>query len=412
MNALVILPILVILVIMLRNRHMLLAGLIGGIAAMIIGGVGLPKASSIIMDTIPGMTSMITPVIYCTTALIVAKSGGFDALMKLSQKVVGDKEFIIAPIVVLIQSLATYAAGLGAGNTMVTAPIAFAILGANPSVIAGMAIGTAASFMTSPSSGDSATIAAVANIQVNEYTSAMLPFTVALWVIAMIVAGYGVWKKGSLVEKAAGTEEIPLKTLLLRAIPPVYFLIIVVAGSYLNQLLGGYKLFGPIFNMISTLALTTIINRKSIDKVCEELVENSSFLLTKLFSIGLFLGFINILAEIGTFVYIAEFIKMAPPFISVPTAVLITFLIAIPAGGYSVGVSALVMPILVESGLTVLQLGLAAFAIGMGTQISPAQINVAALSQNFKLEMPQIIKINMPYMVSVIGMLLIIGFFV
>lgn len=410
MNALVLIPLVVILIFMLRNKHMLIAGMLGGIVAMVIGGIGLAKASNIIMTTIPSMTSIITPVIYSTTALVIAKSGGFNALMHLSRKIFGSKQYIIAALIVLIQSLATYAAGLGAGNTMVTGPLAFALLGANPAVIAGMAIGTAASFMTSPSGADAATIAQIANVTISDFSEKMFPYTIGLWLIGMVIAAYGVWKKGNLVESYK-EENINTKTLLKESITPIYFLIIVVASKYLNQIIG-YQIFNPIFNMISTLALTMIISKQSSDNISEDLVQNSAFLLTKLFSIGIFLGFINILSEIGTFNYIAGFIKMAPQFISVPTAIIITFLISIPAGGYSVGVSALVMPILVESQLSMVQLGLAALAIGVGTQISPAQINVASLSQSFKLDMQSILKINMPYMAGIIIVLSIIGFFV
>lgn len=409
MNALVLLPLLVILVLMIKNKHMLIAGMIGALCAMVIGGVGLEAASGIVMKTIPGMTSMITPVIYSTTALVVGKAGGFDALMKISKKLIGDKQYIIAAIIVFIQSIATYAAGLGAGNTMVTGPLAFAILGANPYVIAGMAIGTGASFMTSPSGADAATISQVAGISITDFTDPMFPYAVVIWVIAMGIAAYGVWKHGSLSNsESVDTDD---KDLFKKAIPPVYFLIVVVASKYLNQIVG-YNVFSPVFNMISTLALTALIARQSVDSISEDLVQNSSFLLTKLFSIGIFLGFINILAEIGTFTYIAGFIKVVPQFISVPAAVLITFLISVPAGGYSVGVSALIMPILVESQLSILQLGLAAFAIGLGTQISPAQINVASLSQCFKKDMPSIIKMNMPFILVMIVLLCVVALFV
>jgi len=411
LKILVLLPLLVMVILMVRKKHMMVAGLFGGITAMIIGQVGLADAGKIIMDTIPGMTSIITPVIYSATALAIAKAGGFDALLRLSRKLIGNKQYLIGILIVLIQSLATYAAGLGAGNTMVTGPLAFAIIGVVPQVVAGMAIGTAASFMTSPSGADAAAISKIAGIEISEFSETMFPFTVSMWIIAMLIAGYGVWKKGSIL-KNEGVEEIPLKTLVYRAIPPVYFLTIVVAGKYLNQFIGEYQLFNPIFNMISTLVLVIIFTKRSMDKVSEDLVENSAFLLTKLFSIGIFLGFINILAEIGTFTYIAGFIKMSPQFITVPVAVLITFIIAIPAGGYSVGVSTLIMPILVESELSIIQLGLAALAIGVGTQMSPVQINVAALSQSFKVDMPTIIKYNAPYMIGIVIILCVIGLFI
>ncbi|ALC89225.1 hypothetical protein AM500_05060 [Bacillus sp. FJAT-18017] len=411
MDALVLLPLLVMLILMLKNKHMLVAGIFGGITAMIIGQVGLADASKIINDTIPGMTSIITPVIYSATALVIAKTGGFDALLRLSRKVIGDRQYLIAMIIVLIQSLATYAAGLGAGNTMVTGPLAFAILGVVPQVVAGMAIGTAASFMTSPSGADAAAISKIAGVEIAQYSDTMLPFTVVMWIIAIAIAGIGTWKRGSILKEETA-EPIPTKTLALRAVAPLYFLIVVVAGKYLNALIGDYALFTPVFNMISTLVIAIILTKRPIDEISEDLVQNSAFLLTKLFAIGIFLGFINILAKIGTFTYIAGFIKMAPEFITVPTAILITFLIAIPAGGYSVGVSTLIMPILVESELSLIQLGVAALAIGLGTQMSPVQINVASLSQSFKTDMPSIIKFNAPYMIGLAIILCIVGLFV
>lgn len=411
MQVLVLLPLIVMLVMVLRNKHMILAGLAGGAVAMVVGGVGIDQAGQIIMNSIPGMTGIITPVIYSAVALVLAKLGGFNALLGLSRKLIGRKQFLLAAAIVLIQALATYAAGLGAGNTMVTAPLALAVIGAVPQVIAGMAIVTAASFMTSPSGADAAAISKIAGVDIAAYSSTMFPMAVSMWVVGMAIAAFGVWKNGSLVQEE-DREELPLKELLLKALPPIYFLLVVVAGKNLNALLGGYELFSPVFNMFSTLLIAFAVTRNPLDKLSEDIVQNSSFLLTKLFSIGIFLGFINILAEIGTFSYIAGFIKSTPSFVTVPVAVLITFLIAIPAGGYSVGVSTLVMPIMVESGLSLFQIGLAAIAVGVGTQMSPVQINVASLSQSFKLDIQRIVKINAPYMAAIAAILCIIGFFV
>lgn len=410
MQILVLLPLLVMLVLVLRNKHMILAGLAGGLTAMVIGGIGFAQAGKIVGDAIPGMTGIITPVIYSAVALVLAKLGGFEALLGLSRRIIGQRQYLIAAAVVLIQALATYAAGLGAGNTMVTGPLAFAVIGAVPQLIAGMAIVTAASFMTSPSGADAAAISKIANVDIATYSESMFTLTVGLWILGMAIAAFGVWKSGSIF-KEEKKEEISLKQQLIKALPPIYFLITVVAGKNLNELID-YSLFSPVFNMFSTLLLAFIVTRHSPDKLSEELVQNSSFLLTKLFSIGIFLGFINILAEIGTFTYIAGFIKSAPSFITVPVAVLIAFCIAIPAGGYSVGVSTLVMPIMVESGLSIMQIGLAAIAIGVGTQMSPVQINVASLSQSYKLDIQRIVKINAPYMIGVALLMCILGFFV
>lgn len=383
---------------------------LGGLTAMLVGGIGFSQASKIVMTSIPGMTGIITPVIYSAVALVLAKLGGFEALLGLSRRVFGRKQYLIAAAIVLTQALATYAAGLGAGNTMVTGPLALAIVGAVPQLIAGMAIVTAASFMTSPSGADAAAISKIANIEIATYSDTMFPITVCLWTLGMTIAAFGVWKSGSVLQDEDTMSDVTLKEQLIKVMPPVYFLVVVVAGKNLNELFD-YSLFSPIFNMFSTLMLGFAVTRQSPGKLAEELVQNSSFLLTKLFAIGIFLGFINILAEIGTFTYIAEFIKSSPAFVTVPVAVFIAFCISIPAGGYSVGVSTLVMPIMVESGLSITQIGLAALAVGVGTQMSPVQINVASLSQSFKLDIQRIVKINAPYMAGVAAILCIMGFF-
>lgn len=410
MEIVVLLPLLVMLILVLRNKHMILAGLVGGLTAMLVGGIGFSQASKIVMTSIPGMTGIITPVIYSAVALVLAKLGGFEALLGLSRRVFGRKQYLIAAAIVLTQALATYAAGLGAGNTMVTGPLALAIVGAVPQLIAGMAIVTAASFMTSPSGADAAAISKIANIEIATYSDTMFPITVCLWTLGMAIAAFGVWKSGSVLQDEDTMSDVTLKEQLIKVMPPVYFLVVVVAGKNLNELFD-YSLFSPIFNMFSTLMLGFAVTRQSPGKLAEELVQNSSFLLTKLFAIGIFLGFINILAEIGTFTYIAEFIKSSPAFVTVPVAVFIAFCISIPAGGYSVGVSTLVMPIMVESGLSITQIGLAALAVGVGTQMSPVQINVASLSQSFKLDIQRIVKINAPYMAGVAAILCIMGFF-
>ena len=414
MQILVLLPLLVMLVLVLRNKHMILAGLAGGLTAMIVGGIGLAQAGQIVAESIPGMTGIITPVIYSAVALVLAKLGGFEALLGLSRRIIGQRQYLIAAAIVLIQALATYAAGLGAGNTMVTGPLAFAVIGAAPPLIAGMAIVTAASFMTSPSGADAAAISKIAGVEISAYSETMFPLAVGLWVLGMAVAAIGVWRSGSLMKEEGKEGEaapaVSLKEQLIKALPPIYFLIVVVAGKNLNGLID-YSLFNPVFNMFSTLLLAFAVTRRKPGEIAEDLVQNSSFLLTKLFAIGIFLGFINILAEIGTFSYIAGFIQSAPSFITVPVAVLIAFCIAIPAGGYSVGVSTLVMPIMVESGLSLLQIGLAALAVGVGTQMSPVQINVASLSQSFKLDIQRIVKINAPYMIGVAVLLCVLGFF-
>ncbi|KYH33384.1 hypothetical protein [Neomoorella mulderi] len=410
MSAIVLLPLLVIIAVLVMRKHMIVAGISGAIVAMIIGHMGLAPATKIIMDAIPGMMSMTTPIMYSATALAVAKTGGFDALLRLSRKITGNRVYLVAAAIVLIQALATYAAGLGAGNTMVTGPLAFAAVGAVPELIAGMAIATAASFETSPASAESATISKIAGIDVGTYVNQMFPFTILFWIIGIALAAYGVWRRGRILNEE-NNEPMPMGQIVRTALPPLYFIIVVVAGKYLNMLFGGYHVFTAPFNMISTLVLATILTKSSMDKMAENLIQGSSFILTRLFAIGVFLGFINILSEIGTFKYIAQIAASAPSFIFVATAILAGFIVAVPAGAYSVGVISLVVPVLAAVGLTPLQMGLVALAIGMGTQMSPVQINVAALSQTFEMEIESVVRNNAPYVLGVLVLLIILGLF-
>ena len=411
MSVIVLLPLLVIAVLLIMRKHMMVAGICGAAVAMLIGKVGLAQASKIVTDSLPGMLTMLVPIIYSATALAIAKTGGFEALLGLSRKLIGERLYLVAAVIVMIQALATYAAGLGAGNTMAIGPLAFTVAGAVPELVAGMAIVTAASFETSPASAESATTSKIGGIDVGTYVDKMFPFTVFFWLLGTALAAYGVWRRGTLYKDQSdkvADENVPTVQLLRRAIAPIYFISVVVAGKYLNAWLG-YQVFTPIFNMISTLIIAIAMTKSPIDKVAEDLIQGSSFILTRLFMIGLFLGFINILSTIGTFKYIASLTSSAPAFIFIPVAIITGFIVAVPAGAYSVGVISLIMPVLAELGLNPLQMGFVALAIGMGTQMSPVQINVASLSQTFKMEIQQVVRNNAPYLVGTLIILCIMG---
>ena len=80
---------------------------------------------------------------------MVSKAGSIESLVELARRSLKGKISILAGIIVLIQGFATYMAGMGAGNTMVTAPLAAAAVGAIPEVIVAMAIVSAVGFTTS-----------------------------------------------------------------------------------------------------------------------------------------------------------------------------------------------------------------------------------------------------------------------
>ena len=92
------------------------------------------------------------------------------------------------------------------------------------------------------------------------------------------------------------------------------------------------------------------------------------------------------------------------------SAVLMSFLIAIPSGAMCAGVLALILPTLSLLGMPSSAMGFVAIAAGIGTQVSPVQVNLAALSDGFKVEVITIVKNNMKYMLIALGLLVICSF--
>jgi len=408
---LVLLPLVVVVVALAFRRHMLEAGILGAIVAMLLGKVGIPAAVDVIMKAIPGMLGTLTPLFYCSVAIVVAKNGGFENLLKLVRRLIGNRMPLVAAAIVLIQGLATYAAGLGAGNTMVTAPLALAAVGAVPEMIAGMAIATAASFETSPASAESALASKLAGVPVGDYSEMMRPYTYLFWALGIALAAWGVWRRGRILKTQEATESgESTGTLFKLALPTLYLITVVVAGKGLNGMVG-WNLFSPVFNVLTTLLLVGICVPGSAKKLSENLIEGSSFILTRLFAVGLFLGFVNIFEKIGTFQYIANLAISAPTSILVATAALAGFLVSIAAGAYTVGVIALVVPAMAQAGLSPTQIGLVCIAIGFGSQVSLVQINVASLGLGFKMDIPDVVKNNFRYIPIALAVLLGIAFF-
>lgn len=412
LTPLVLLPLVLVIAVLALRRHMLEAGIAGALVAMLLGRIGIPQAVDIVMRAIPGMLGTLTPIFYSSAAIVVAKNGGFENLLKLLRRFIGERMPIVAGVVVLIQALATYAAGLGAGNAMITAPLALAAVGAVPEMIAAMAVATAASFVTSPASAESTLASRLAGLPVSDYSNMMRPFTYLFWALAVILAAWGVWRRGG-VSRAAPAEVLkePLGKLLRLTLPTIYLIAAVVAGPALNRLVG-WHLFSPVINVLVTLLLVAICVPKSAEKLAEGLIDGSSFILTRLFAVGLFLGFINIFELMGTFRYIASLAGLAPGTLLLAASALAGFLVALPAGAYSVGVIALVVPAMAQSGLGPAQIGLVCIAIGLGAQLSLVQINVVALAHGFKLEIPDVVKHNLRWVPLAFLVVLALSFFV
>src|SRR5690554_6005711 len=108
-------PVAVVLFLLFKRHHMLVAGLAGGVIAVIIGGINLDQISSLFVGGISNMLGITIPILYASAAVMVSKAGSIQALIKLSEKGLKGRIAILAGIIVLIQGFATYMAGMGAG---------------------------------------------------------------------------------------------------------------------------------------------------------------------------------------------------------------------------------------------------------------------------------------------------------
>ncbi len=405
-----IVPLMVILVLLFLRQHMLFAGFVGGVLTIIIGQISIADASGIFIDSIKNMLGITVPILYAAAAAMVSKAGSIQSLVELASRGLKGKVSILAGIIVLIQGLATYMAGTGAGNTMVTAPLAAVAVGLVPEVVAAIAIVSAVGFTTSPASTETVLTAESAGVDVVKHSQNMMPYTLLFYGLAIALAIYGSHKKGKLLNKNTDNKKEVLTSLELikRSIPAVALLLMVVVGGKLNSLIGT-AIFTPAVAVILTTILTILCTPLDINKTCDALIEGSQFILTTLFSVGMFLSFINMMAEIGTFENIASFAKIVPESVVLPVAIILAFLIAIPSGAFAAGVLTLTLPTLSLLGLPSFAMGFVAIATGLGTQLSPVQINVSALSKGFETDIISVIKYNGKYILMALALVIVLA---
>ncbi|MDY3980195.1 hypothetical protein ACTQZK_10830 [Paraeggerthella sp. LCP19S3_G8] len=410
-------PLAVIIVLLVMKKHMLFAGLVGGVAAMIIGGISFGDLGGAMTKGLGTMFGNVAPILYAAAAAMAGKGGCFKSLVNLCEKLLKGKFAVLAAVLVVVQACATYMAGLSAGNTMVIAPLVFAAIGAVPEVVAGMAIAGAVCFITSPAGAQGVVTAENIGIDVVEFANIMTPFTIVLVLLAAALAFYGVYRRGTMVADRAAKasegvveESVSNAKLFVQSIPVIVLLLMVVLGGWVNGLVGSHVIV-PAVTVCVVCILIVMCTPLDIEGTCNALIDGSQFILTTMFSVGIFLGFINLMEQIGAFSNIASIASAVPTFIMLPVAMIIGFLIAIPSGAYCAGVLTLILPTMALMGFSPIAMGLIALATGLGTQISPVQINVVALSNGFDKSIMDIVKNNMKYMVGMLVLLIAVSFF-
>lgn len=435
-------PIIVILILLLPpfKQHILVAGFFGALFAIGAGQFAPGMFTEAFFGGLSDIMSITSVMIFAATALTLAEFGAIDALLGLLRKASRGRIEIIAGGMVLIQGMATYAAGLGAANLLVTAPLVYAALGGVRGVIAALGIISSVSWATSPASAEAAFISSQMGITASQYSAMMRPYTFAIWAIAVGLAIVATWrakksgdiepgKVGEMLDKGRdvfdkeesdGTPQPPseavtdtdeeaeeskmedLGTQLRKAAPFMFLLTAIVVGPAFNEM-AGFSIFTPLTTAAMTIGLLAVLVDEAVQDLGETFVESAIPILKYLFMVGVFLGYIMIIREFGTFEAIASVVGILPLALVGIGAIIFGFLVAIPAGAYTVALLTIIIPTLEGMGVPVEVYGFLAIATAQGAMISPVQISVTALAHGFEEDILDIVKNNIPYMIAMLG---------
>jgi hypothetical protein len=408
---LTVIPLIVIIALLFMKVDMIVSGLVGGVLAMIIGGIGLAQANDFLLKAIPFMLNITVPIINSALAMAVFKAGSYTSALSLVRRGIKGRVEFFAAFIVILQAAATYMSGIGGGSAMVIAPLAFAAVGAIPELVAGMAIAAAVSFTTSPASLESSVVTKLGNISIGDYVAQMRIFWIVFVVIAIVIALYGTKKRNALFkgEESEEFKNMTDKQLFKNTIPAIFLLSAVIFGPFVNKLVG-FALVTPLVYSIVTVALIFICTKFNLNQSVNAMVDGSNYILVRLFSVGIFLAFINIIGETGAFSAIVSVAKSAPAALMVPAAVLAGFLVGIPAGAYVGSVLTLVLPIAVSLGFSPIALGFVTMGVGLGSQMSFVNITMQALSSGFQIPIIDVVKGNSKWVLGSCALLLVLSF--
>jgi len=415
---LLVLPLVVVLIMLFPpiKAHILVAGFVGGILAIIIGGLSIDTATSLYLKGVSHLYTITSVLLFASTATVLGRAGSASSTIAILKRLFKGKVEWIGAAMVLVQGLAVYGAGHGAANTLVIAPLIFSAVGFNPLTVVGFSIVSGASWATSPASAESGVISEAMGWPVQQYASFMLPFTVTLWAIGTILAFIGIsrairkntLKPGispegaeSLGEEASHGEQTligsPDAKDWMRALPFFVLLACMIFGPIINRLIG-INIFTNFTILFLVLLLAAALIKIPFNTLAEEYVKGSRAILVYLFAVGNFLGFINIMAEIGTFNVIAALPGAMTGALVGIVALVVAFIIAIPSASYTAAIDALILPVMAATGVPAVLFGFVGIVVAQGAHMSPVQVNVSAMAHGFRTNIMKIINNNAPYM--------------
>ncbi|QIK86811.1 citrate transporter [Erysipelothrix sp. HDW6B] len=408
---LVLIPLILVLVLLFLKVDMVLAGAISAGVAMLIGGITIAQVNKEVLSAIPTMMTITVPIINSAVAMAVFTAGSYTSSLELVNRATKGKVEYVSAFLVILVAAATYMSGIGGGSAMVIAPLAFAAVGAVPELIAAMSIAAAVSFTTSPASLESSITSQLGGFEVSTYVSTMMPYWLLFLGLAIVLAFWGAKRRKLGFRKSEDETYAKMSNgqLFKNTIPAIYLLFAVIFGPLVDKATG-FPLFSPVMYMLVTVILIFVCTDTGINKAFSSMIDGSNYILTRLFQVGIFLGFINVIASTGTFAVIANVASAAPAALVVPVAVLTGILIGIPAGAYVGSILTLVLPVGVALGFSPLALGFVTMGVGMGSQMSFVNITMQALSSGFQIPILDVVKGNVKWVSIAAGILMVISF--
>lgn len=372
-----------------RRAHPILAGFIAAFLASIFawGQLSINDISNAFMSGVNGIMFS-SVLVYAATALFLAKIGTIKAFVDLVRKIFRKYGVIAVGVLVFAQGLAVYMAGHGAANTLVIGPLINGYVGWVPEVVAGLSIVSPVSWTTSPASAETGVTSRIGGIAPQQYANFMRPFTIIMWIVGITLAMYGAWRRGATAtELPSELKEKSTFALFKDAFPFILFVILILIAPLVS--------LSSVIVLLLVMAVAILLVRPKLNEAMQWWVEANKPLLTYLFYAGTFLGFINVIALIGTFDTIAGAVKYVPAGVVVTVAIIIGYIIGVIAGAYTAMVMGIIHPILVAAGISWQALGFINYGIGLGAMMSPVQVNVSATAIAFNKEIIDVVRNNM-----------------
>lgn len=406
-----ILPIAVVFVLLVLRRHMLFAGLVGATLAIVFGKLHIEASNHVFLDALHRKIGVEVPLIYSSLAVMLYSAGCFQALADLARHYGRQwRRIPMCLILVLLQGMTTYLFGSASGMTSIFAPVLVHLAGASPYVVAAVSIVSAVGFSTSPASTETFITAQAAGRSVLEHATAMLPYTIGFYLLALLLAAWGLWKEKTAEpkEEPASEPKIRLCETHRRAFPVFVLLVLELACQPLSSL--GFKFLTPMSILVIMFLLTAFCMRINLAEACRLFLEGSMKVAEKLFSIGLFLGFLNIMGEAGAGASVLTLTEYVPPSFLLPSVMLLAFFVAIPVGIHCSAILLILLPSLAASqNFPSELLGFVTLGTALGAHLSPIQVNVVSLGSKFGIPTSQIIRGNIPFIAFAMLVLLFIA---